>query len=169
MTKQIELRAVIPQDATNLHVAEQLSVVMVNLLDKCKLKGMGVKVIPEKKEVIIIPYVKIRVKDKSKMDDYSCIDLRELKDEEDRNAQMVFVFMECIIDFWTKYAVDEFLLEIYGEKSMRLHMNKGLDKREMKKYFVDTDSDGWNVQGKFWERDWLRDDKKIISSKGGKL
>jgi hypothetical protein len=65
------------------------------------------------------------------------------------------MIVETVIDFWLKFGVTYFQA-IINQWTFQIKMNKGFSQRQMDAYWRNASYDGWNTEGRFFERDWLK-------------
>lgn len=79
-----------------------------------------------------------------------------ISESANHNDVAAHLSVECVLDYWLKYGATYFNFEFGVEKKGMVSMwfNKGLDKKENKKYWKTHEIDGWDVNGNFMKREW---------------
>ena len=78
--------------------------------------------------------------------------------------------IETLLDYWLKFNMKNFYFEWGVGKSRVWSMivDRGFTNQDMKNYWFKNDTNGWNVQGRFWKREWFDENRhKRVSTDGG--
>lgn len=158
----------IPKKATNIDVGKNLENVFNQLFLSPDVKAIACKILPNEHKIVVKPYKKMKIK---QINNFSVVRLN-LKDELKHNylEQYSFMFAETIVDIWNKYMPMEFVLLIDDKDKFKIDIawDSGMDKAQVQAYWFSNHSDGYNIDAPFWSREWLKEEHKTQSTKGGK-
>lgn len=159
----------IGEDVVNGKVAEIVYDVVLRLIEE-KVKIIIAKIMSEEHEIYIKPFSRLKEK---KLQDYFEIQ-SEMKDdvEKTKDEKIAFAFSETLVDIWNKFGAEEFLIrfDFPNPRKIKMLWTRGMSEQEMTAYWKRDDQNGYNIEGKFWKRDWQRDEQKIVTSGcGGKV
>ena len=95
------------------------------------------------------------------LQDDSTIMNTTLREEANTNEHASQLIVEWVMDMWLKYGITYFYAEYDQPKSeLRFFWNKSIDESFIQSYWVQNDSDGWNTEGVFWKREWMKQEHK---------
>ena len=157
----------IPINARNGQVADKLYEVF-HFLFTNKAKAVAVKVLPNEHKLFIKPFTFFKAK---KLDNFFILKStlkEELKPEEFEHIS--FMFADTFVEIWNKFMPMEFVFK-YNHETFETEMlwDEGMTKKQMKAYWASDSQNGYNVDSKFWAREWLRPEHKQMASGTGKV
>lgn len=163
--EEIAMRMHVPKDATNGEVADKLFDVFIYLF-KNKAKAIAVKMLPEESSLYIKPFSFFKAKVLSNFFSISS----ELKEEfrAEKFESFSFMYSDTLVEIWNKFMPMEFVFKYEGNM-MEMMWDEGMSGKQIKAYWFRNDRDGYNVNGNFWSREWLKTEHKEKADGGGKI
>ena len=155
----------------NQYVASRINEILTFVM--LSTNNFAIEIHKDDKTILIRPLPKINKSKMFKTDEFTLLKQSmkpELFTEKNKIPQLAFTFSELIIDLWLKFGADYFYIEIEVEKEydVALWYNKATDKRIFDAYWNKDTTNGYNIYGKFWDREWFDNRHKQNVSGGAK-